>query len=277
MRKHSPLVIMAAASACAPDGATGEDVLAALVADDAPFPYVQRAFAVLWGPGESTVIPSGPVSQRENGRVVNRFNLKQGGVGTVIKADDVMAQYVRRVDLPVMNRGDAAPRRGYSAETRRLPRGSSCDESRRRRGRDVDIPRRRVARLRYRFFARLSRTPRNEWPETKEAMASLLEATKSDGPGDDAIKDASVTRAKAASALAPCLVPLRGECKPFVLRRALYGLAERSALAAGTISVSGGQNQLIRTDANVAGVGTFETVLFRADIPLMHRGAAAAV
>ena len=60
----------------------------------------------------------------------------------------LLEQYVRRVDMSLMNRGDAAAATWIfrGDEMTRAPRGRFSDESRRRRGRDADIPRRRDAR-----------------------------------------------------------------------------------------------------------------------------------
>ena len=204
-RKRPPMVLMAAAVAVAPPGSSATDVLAGLVADDAPFAYVASAIGELWTAPTETAMPAGPVVHSRGGVPVERLDDLPDGTVSVFKAADMASQY--------------------------------------------------------RFFARLARMPRVDWPATAQARAELREESSADAPDDATIFESNVTRAKAAAALAPCLVALRGECAPFVLRRALYGLAEKSALAAATLAVGGDQSALIRVDAKVGGVGSIETDL----------------
>lgn len=102
----------------------------------------------------------------------------------------------------------------------------------------------------YRFFSKLGRTPRDEWPATPEARAALRASTQSDvlgvgpgddidGPTDDEITAGNQKRGRAASELAPLLVALRGACRPMALRRTYYERAEELALAVATLGSDG--------------------------------------
>jgi hypothetical protein len=113
----------------------------------------------------------------------------------------------------------------------------------------------------YRFFSKLGRMPREEWPKTPEARMALRASTQSDllgvvpgdvdGPTDDEITAASRKRGRAASELAPLLVPLSGACRPLALRRAHFARAEELALAVATLGSDPSASGVIRNQPGI--------------------------
>ena len=113
----------------------------------------------------------------------------------------------------------------------------------------------------YRFFSKLGRMPRDTWPTTPEAREALYASTQSDllgvdpgdvdGPTDDDITAASRKRGRAASELAPLLVPLSGACRPLALRRAQFARAEELALAVATLGSDPSASGVIRNQPGI--------------------------
>ena len=104
-------------------------------------------------------------------------------------------------------------------------------------------------------------SPDETWPTTPEAREALYASTQSDllgvdpgdvdGPTDDDITAASRKRGRAASELAPLLVPLSGACRPLALRRAHFARAEELALAVATLGSDPSASGVIRNQPGI--------------------------